>query len=248
MSPEDVLNLAKKRVKDSSSGVEWELLYSISLDDLFSAKEGHWKFSRKELFFVQPANTFERVFDADPTELMLDKIISIRQRGSTQYSLAIPPVPIGDPDSQDSEVLTFIPVQRFYELFPNTHRTGTPQYYTELLQNDGTSGMKIGIYYLGAAEKTYGLLGYFKPNAAVDANPIPILPTKYHSMLVDRVTMYAAVEKGMEALANRNERWYKEKLASLILWDSGNPNYRKIRGPITTSSRPKIRFPANFPN
>ena len=231
MTGDGIITMAKKRLKNASNSIDWNSIFAIVIDDLFTRKE--WKFAQKTITFVQLASTFEKQFSANATEKALNHIKSIRYLSGT-----------------NSRELDYVPMQRFRTLYPDENEGGTPELYTELLANDGTNGMKIGIYPQLGSLTTFSIDGGFIPSYIIDTNPLPILPVQFHRLVFHGVVMHAADEAGQDKLSAKAERWYEMGIDKLDTWDIKNHKYLVNRKPYDDPSLFNRRgpfYPDNFP-
>lgn len=241
MTPNQVLTRAKKRLRDSSSGLDWSGFYQDAIDEIFSLKE--WRFARREINYVHPASTFEYQLNHDADEKALNKLISAYC--TTSYAL-VGGIPI--PSAGTAVPLAYYPYAAFLRDFPDHVTDGLPQYITEIVRNDGTNGGTIALYYRPNADAAVWLYGDFIPSYVVDDNPIPVLPRQFHRILIDKVVEMAAEEKGMEKMSAKAESRFNKGILQLDTWDSSQPIYRPQYQPYRGLSTNKfLRYPPNYP-
>jgi hypothetical protein len=240
MTGNEILALVKKRIKNTSSTIDWDSLFQIIIDDIFSREQ--WKFAQRQLNYIHTGNVFEKTFDADPDELALSKIKSIRVVSSLAF-----PGPI--PGTSTARALQYIPLQRFMDLYPEQVEVGEQWCWTELHSGDGSNGKQIGIYMLASDDFSVWIDGDFIPVINIGDSPIPILPKQFHRLVFYGVTMLAAEETGLDKLAIQSERRYEQGISLMQTWNMRMPAYWPVKRPydsdITTRKGPF--FPSNFP-
>jgi hypothetical protein len=240
VSPNQIIALAQKRVKDSSSNLDWNAFYAMVIDEIFSEKI--WKFARNELIYIHSAAIANKVFNATVLEKALNKIIQMRF--TTSYTLV---GGIPQPASGTVGTIKYLPVSQFRDLYLDNLPPGQPLHYTILVDNDGTNGMTIALGPVPNASAAIWIDGDFIPSYTINSSPMPILPLQFHRMVLDGVIKYAADEKGMEAIEAKAERRFNIALAKLDLWDIRNTKNRPVLQPYNQSIRKGPFFPSNFP-
>jgi hypothetical protein len=179
-----------------------------------------------------------------PTELALNKIVSLRF--TTSYSIVMG-VPV--PASNSSLELDFKPLQAFMYMYPDQIVDGVPECYTILHENDGLSGMQIGLYPRPFQDASVWIDGIFIPAIILDTNEIPILPVQFHRMLVFGMASMAASQAGQDALFKRERAFFDRYLADLVAWDAKNAKHIMTKQSIDYPSRDRKGpfFPGDFP-
>lgn len=242
MSPNEIITVAKKRIKNSGSAIDWNSLYAMIIDDIFTRKT--WKFAQGELNYIHSQNLFEKQFNDDMVELSLSKIKSIRL--TTSYTIG-GGVPVPVPNT--TRELDYEPLQRFMYLYPDQTIQGIPFVYTELFENDGTSGKKIGVYYLPSSDASVWVHGDFIPTYTINSAPMPILPIQFHRLVSYGLIMHAADEMGQDKLSAKAEKWFEMGIARMDIWDTRNGKYHMTKmseeGPLPPRKGPF--FPENYP-
>lgn len=233
-----IKSLAQKRVRDSSSNVDWDSLFAVVIDEIFT--HAPWKFARLEISYIHPQN-FEYRFDHDPTELALNKIYSCRM--STSYTI-VAGVPV--PASNNSLDLPFMPYKDFVNEFPDHVDFGDPEVFTTIEENDGIRGMQIGLYRIPSNDVAVWIFGEFMPSYTIDANEVAILPKQFHRLIIDGLVHYAAEELAKERLAISARARFELGKKQLEQWDLRNPAFHPIRKPYTRSYGKGPFFPSNF--
>lgn len=241
MTPNLIISLAQKRVKNSSDNVLWNDIFGIVMNDIFTDNPG-FKFARGEFNYIHSQSTFEKIFDDDAVQLALNKIINIRY--TTSYTL-FGGIPI--PTANSTNPLIFKPLQEFREDFPDEQLDGTPEWWTEVDPGDGSTGMQIGIFRRPTVDAAVWVDGYFIPTYVIGATELPFLPKQFHSMVIDGIAGYAAEELGMAALSTTNFKRFQYKLAKLKLWDSHNPSHKMKIGARGGSGKLRLYLPGDFP-
>lgn len=240
MTPNGIITLAQKRVKDSTSSLDWNSLYAMVIDEIFSEKV--WKFARKELNYIHPALTVNKVFNATATEKSLNEIIEIRF--TTSYTLV---AGVPQPGAGTVEILDYLTVSEFRSLYLDNATPGRPMHYTKVIDNDGTNGMTIAIGPVPNASTAIWVDGDFIPSYTINSSPMPILPLQFHRMVVDGIVHLAAEEKGMERMSAISRRRFELALGKLDLWDIRNSKHRPVLKPYQRGFRSGPFFPSNYP-
>lgn len=237
MTPNEMITLAKKRVKDAT--VDWPSLYQFAINKIFTKRP--FKFARGEINYTHLQHTYDKSFNNTTTEKCLDKIISAR--GTTSFSIGPGGVPT--PVSNTAIPLEYIPIQKFLLDHPDPVQEGIPFCYTVISDNDGTTGLHIGLYYIPTSDFTVWITGQFKPQYAIDNNPMLVLPDQFHDMPVDWMIHLGAEEAGKTKLSTSAKVRFDERMLELITWDRTVPDYHpKMRS--RGSSRQTILFPPEF--
>lgn len=239
MTPNEIITIAKKRLKNFSSSIDWDTLYGIVIDDIFTRKQ--WKFAQGELNYIHFQSTFDKEFKDTAAEKALMKIKSVRV--STNYAPG--PIPLGN----IGRPLEYIPMQRFMSLYPDHNIEGIPYCFTEITGGDGTNGMHIGLYYVPNSDVAVWVIGDFIPAYVINDNPMPILPLQFHRIVSFGLIMHGADEAGQDKLSARAERWYETGLARMDTWDIKNGVYHMKR--LSDEGDGYFRtgpfFPENYP-
>lgn len=219
MTPTEIINVAKKRVKNNTTGIDWNNLFAITIDDIFTRKQ--WKFAQSQLEYQHPASTFSYELDDNAIQLALFKIKTIG------FTMSFTVGGGGEliPDANTAVELDYEPLQRFMYMYPDQIQDGTPRIYTELRGNDGTNGLMIGIYPRPSSNAAVYIRGDFKPAYTIDTNPMPILPVQFHRLVSYGIIMHAADEAGQDKLSLKAERWYEQGIDRLDTWDIRNQKY-----------------------
>ena len=241
MTGNEIVALAKKRLRNDSDGIDWNTHFANVIDEIFTFKT--FKFSHNELAYVHSQQTFEKRFDADATELSLNKIITIYYTISYALVGGIP-VPTGN----SGKALTYVPYGEFLRMEPDHIRQGYPEVWTIVFENDGKSGIQIGIFPLPLADAAVWIYGEFIPSYAIDGNQLAILPRQFHRLVVDGLIYYGGEEAGQDKLSGTARRRFERGLDNLDFWDSRNPGYIPIfqRRPLGQSGRAIITMPDSF--
>lgn len=239
MTPNEIIVLAQKRVKDSSTNLDWNMFYRIVIDEIFSEKV--WKFARKELNYIHPASVSNKVFNATATEKALNEIIEIRF--TTSYTV-VGGVP--QPGAGTVEILDYLTPSEFREQYLDNLSPGKPECYTVLMDNDGTNGMTIAIGPIPNASTAIFIDGDFIPSYTINSSPMPILPVQFHRMVIDGIIHYAAEEKGQIRMSATSRARFERALARLDLWDIRNSKHRPVLKSYTRTRRRGPFFPSNY--
>lgn len=246
MTGNQIITRAKKRMKDSASGVDWSGFFADAIDEIFSVKE--WRFARGEINYIHPQATFEYQLNASANEKAISKMISAYC--ATSFTL------IGGtvvPSAGSCYPLSYYPYAEFIRDFPDHSITpnGIPRYITEIVRNDGTNGSTIGLYPMPTSDTAVWIYSDLIPSYNIDDNPLPVLPRQFHRMVIDKVVELAAEEKGLDGMSKRAEGRFAKALAQLDIWDGSQPIYKPRYQPARTNflqGGPKgVRYPDNFP-
>lgn len=241
MTGNEILSLAKKRVKSTNTQVEWAKFYAMVIDEIFSERQ--WKFARQTLYYIHGASTFEKIFNETTIEKSLSGIINVVM---TSNFAIVGGVPI--PVSNTGRDLVYYPYQDFLHDFPVQTEDGDPLYFTIINTNDGLNGMQIGIYPRPVQESAVWVHGDFIPAYVISDDEMPILPKQFHRMVVDGVIRYAAEELDLPKISRPAESRFLIALEKLKKWDNRNHAYFPIRKPYAQISRKGPAFPTNYPN
>lgn len=242
MSPNQILTRAKGRIRTNTANLPWNDFFEMAIDDIF--RKNVWRFSRQELNYIHPQQTFEYIFNHDSTELSLNKLVSAYY--ARDHTLDGGGVPI--PVSGTVFPLDYCPYAIFNSYNPDHTLDGYPDNIVLIRDNDGTNGMQIGIFRRPVQDIPIWIYGDFIPSYTIDSNPLPILPKQFHNMVLDRVIYYAAEENGQEKLSLKAKARFDEAMIDLDNWDRRNPIYRPRFQPYTEGTflkRP--RWPDNYP-
>lgn len=233
-----IKGLAQKRVRDTSTNVDWDNLFRIVIDEIFT--HATWRFARLEISYVHPQN-FEYRFNHDATELALNKIYSARM--TTSYTLvAGVPVPV----TNTALDLVYLPYKDFVNEFPDHIDKGDPEVFTIIEENDGIRGMQIGLYRVPSSDAAVWIFGEFMPSYTIGASEIAILPKQFHRLIIDGLVHYAAEELAKERLAVSARARFELGKRQLETWDLRNPAFHPIRKPYTRTTGKGPFFPGNF--
>lgn len=242
MTPNQILTKAKKRVRTNTANLDWTGFYEDVIDEIFSKKP--WKFARREINYIHPQQTFEKTFDADATELSLNKLVSAYYTLSYITGGMGPPVPTAG----SSKNLEYIPYYEFNRYYPDHTLDGYPDYITIIKDNDGLNGMQIGIFRRPVSDAAIWIYGDFIPTYVINDTPMPILPKQFHRIVTYGVIAYAAEENGQDSLSNKAYAKFTKGLIELDEWDRMNPIYKPVFQPYdNTIIRKGPRFPYNYP-
>ena len=230
MTPEGIITAAKKRSKDTTSNLDWNLFFQITIDRIFGYRV--WKFATNEFNYIHSVGVAEKTFSATATERALNHIRSIRLTTSYTDVLGIPV-----PASGTAHTLDVVTPQEFFARYPDNVVEGEPQIATIRVNNDGTNGMQISIAPLPNIDSAVWVFGDFIPAYTIDTNPMPILPLQFHWLVVDGVASLACEELGKPALSGRlSERVWGVETGGRVVrrggihtledWDRKNPAHK----------------------
>lgn len=240
MTGNGIVTLAKSKVKDALSSFDWNTYFAMVIDEIFSAKE--WRFARQEMNYIHSASTFEYQMSTTVTEKALNKLIGAYY--TTAYTLVLG-VPV--PTANTSQPLEYWPYSDFIRAYPDHQTDGQPDTITEIIANDGTNGMKIGLYPRPSSDAAVWIYGDFKPSYTIDGNPLPILPLQFHRLVYLGLVREAADDKGRDKLYAKAARDFDKVMGELDDWDRRQPIYRPRFQEYTSSPiRKRPFYPSNF--
>lgn len=242
MTPNQIITKAKKRVRTNTTNLDWSGFFEDTIDEIFGKKP--WRFARKEINYIHPQSTFDKIFNADAVELSLNHIIS------AYYTLSFAPGGGGQPVAQTgtSRELEYIPYIELNKYHPDHMIDGYPDYLTIIQDSDNVSGMHIGIYRRPVSDCAIWIYGDFIPSYTINDNPMPILPKQFHRIVVERIVSFAAEENGQDALMGRAYNKFLKGMEDLDNWDRTNPVYKPAFQPYDRDVvRKGPRFPYNYP-
>ena len=246
MTGNQIITRAKKRLKDSASGVDWSGFFADAIDEIFSAKE--WRFARGEINYIHPQNSFEYQLNNSASETSINKLISAYC--ATSYTL-LGGIPV--PTAGSCYPLSYYPYAEFVRDFPDHSITppGIPRFITEIVRNDGTNGSIIGLHPLPTSDTAVWLYSDLIPSYNIDDSPLAVLPRQFHRMVIDKIVELAAEEKGVDGMSKRAEGRFAKAMAQLDIWDGSQPIYKPRYQPARSLGMfggPKgVRYPDNYP-
>lgn len=90
MSPDQIISLAQKKMKQSASTIDWNSYYAIVIDDIFTRKQ--WKFAQVSSGYIQLASASRKVFSGYSTSLTT---VTNGTTLLTSVGLFVPPIIVG---------------------------------------------------------------------------------------------------------------------------------------------------------
>lgn len=239
MTGNEIVTLAKKRIQDTSNSVDWNSLFAMTIDEIFTEKR--WRFARQELNYIHPQSVGDYQFNTTPTELALNRILEMRV--TTSYTIVMGvPIPVANTQT----IIDYLPMPEFRELYLDNIVEGTPLHFTIVTDNDGTNGMHIVVGPAPNTDAAIWIDGDFIPSYSIDANPMPILPKQFHRMVVDGIVHLAAEERDLPKKSAVARRRFEVALAKLDLWDVRNSKHNPVLKPYSRTPRRGPFFPAEF--